>query len=127
MMSSVPMAADLHMGLEAAIDELPVVADFARAHPNAGSFWDVHGSGGPDDMIERHPHAIWTGLAGARCLDDARAGPSCGPIAIHDTPVPDTLLLGDEKAHPRLAAFFQAVHDAVREGHAVVSWVEFES
>ncbi len=116
------------IGLDDGFAALPFALDFAATFPDAGSFWDVHGSGGPDDLLERFPHPVWSRapttlprvlrVGGA----PARLGPSGGPITVVDAE--SIAELPPTTGHPAVDAWSREVVAAVAAGSAVLSWVE---
>jgi hypothetical protein len=110
------------IGLADAIADLALAHDFAKRFPDAGSFWDVHGTGGPDDVMERYPHPAWEASPLRLPTRYPRVSLSAGPVTYVDSATLSTWLGRNE---PDLQVYAQRVRDAIDRGLAVVSWVEF--
>jgi hypothetical protein len=110
------------IGIGDAINAVPEATALFARHPDAYSFWEIHGQaapGGDPDLPEplRFPDDIWT--AAAITLAEPFADQPCdrdGPATFQR---PDRELPPD--LHPALAA---ACKDVASRGNAVIGWVE---
>lgn len=115
------------IGLGDAVDALAMSQHFRERYPSAGSFWDVHGTDGPDDALERYPHSIWneSPLALPVRLEaggsPVRVSELAGVVSYVDA---GSVARYTVDADPAVREFARRVGAAVNAGCAVLSWIE---
>jgi hypothetical protein len=115
------------IGLGDEVDALAIAQDFRDRYPSAGSFWDVHGTGGPEDELQRYPHPIWneSPLALPTSLEaggaPVRVSELAGVVSYADAA---SIARYAIDADPAVREFAGRVGAAVNAGCAVLSWIE---
>jgi hypothetical protein len=118
---------DEQIGLGREIKTLAIARAFRDRYPSAGSFWDLEGTAGPGDALQRYPHPIWneSPLALPVQLEAAwlpvRVSELAGVVSYADAASIGRYVVGEE---PVAREFARQVAAAVENGHAVLSWVQ---